>query len=61
MIYQDTIIFLFEETEQFQGIVFHIISIHLETFFFLSCISWVKKKLVFISLNHFFSGVKAEV
>lgn len=60
MIYQDTITFLFEETEQFQGIVFHIISIHLD-FFFLSCMSWVKKKLVFISLNHFFSGVKAEV
>lgn len=33
MIYQDTTTFLFEETEQFQGIMFHIISIHFETFF----------------------------
>lgn len=32
MIYQGTIKFLFEETEQFQGKLFHIISVHFETF-----------------------------
>jgi len=46
MIFQGTITFLFKETEQFQGTLFHMVSLQFGTF--LSCVSWIKKKLVFI-------------
>lgn len=61
MIYQSTTRFLFKETEQFQSMLFHIIPIHFGNFSFLSCMSCIKKKLVFIFLHHCFRGLQGEV